>query len=140
MALHHPTGSSNARPANSTRRVGGGREVPPWVIHRSLRIPHGQSVAFRPLLPSNHKLVSSFPITYTGLQYFHAPRAGLGPQCKAPLSTQPPRSQLPRRPHNVHNATSPTHHPSTYPNYPFISPPIHPHTQQLIYQSSRLTT
>ena len=70
---------------------GGDREVAPWVIHRSLRTPHGQSLAFRPLLPSNHELVPFLPITYTGLLYFHVHRAGLGPQCKAPPFHPTPR-------------------------------------------------
>lgn len=42
---------------------GGGREVPPWVIHRSLlRTPHGESLAFSPLLPISYvPTTSSFP-------------------------------------------------------------------------------
>lgn len=143
VALHHPTGSSNAMLANSTREWGGGREVPLRVTHRSLRIPPSQSLAFRPL-PSSYKLTPSFLIIHTGLPNLHAPRA-----CpRFPLRRPPSPLNL----QNCSLQVDPIIHakigllpspslPFTSDN-PFISPPIHPHTQltKHIYPPSQLTT
>lgn len=81
---------------------------------------------------------------HSELQYLHAPRAALGPQCKTPFSTQPPGSQSLGLPYNAHIIGLLLRPPTTHPH---VQPPIHLPThssthsvdQPLIYPSSQLT-